>query len=70
MLAALCGAVGVTLWYAVDKIPIFDFTNIEEQAGDTRTPNNLQHATNGGYQSQHISVIDLWKMNAFTHLRV
>lgn len=43
---------------------------MEQQAGNTRTPNNLQHATNSGYQSQHISVIDLWKMNAFPHLRV
>jgi hypothetical protein len=67
-----------SLWYCGSdimvccrQIPIIiDFTNMEQQAGDTRTPNNLQHATNSGYQSQHMSVIDLWKMNAFPHLRV
>lgn len=38
--------------------------------GDTRISNNLQHTTNSGDQSQHISVINLWKVNTFTHLEV
>ena len=50
------------------QIPINDNTDTQQQSGNTRISNNLQHTTNSGDQSQHISVIYLWKVNTFTHL--